>query len=621
MVLSSKVRTSWSLRKGLSAKEREQEQREKRTGAERLRYLCIVEATSYRSHGCGEVGLAQVGQKLRVAGWVRRVRDLGRFVFVDLRDRSGLLQLYASAESSVYAQLCALGREWVVQAEGYLRRRESPNPDLPTGWVELEVERLTVLNPSATPPFLIEEETDGQEELRLHYRYLDLRRPVMQRRLALRARFLSVVRTFLARRGFLEIETPMLIRSTPEGARDFLVPSRLKPGHFYALPQSPQLLKQLLMVAGCDRYFQIARCFRDEDYRGDRQAEFTQLDCELSFVTQDEILELFGELVQTVFRELLEVEIGEIPRYTYAEVMRRYGSDKPDLRYEIAWEEVSEWAHQQNVPFWTDKPVFWMWIPGAKASRKLQDRWQALAKAHQATLAFVQKEGEQVHSALGKFFAVETLRLPGAGLGVWAALADRNFSVLGELRNAFIHDLALSPQRPWAVLWVVDFPLFEKTPEGQLAAAHHPFVHPHPEDLARLETHPLSVRAQAYDLVINGYEIMSGSLRCHTPELQMRIFRVLGLSEAQARAKFGFLLEALGYGAPPHGGCAFGIDRWLMLLAGGQSLREVIAFPKTASGADLMLRAPAPLDSEQHAEVLRWIGSQPPAEAHDTFVP
>lgn len=568
-----------------------------------------MEATSYRTHGCGELRPHHVGHRIRVAGWVRRVRDLGHFVFADVRDRTGLLQLYARAESPLYSALRKLGREWVIQAEGVLRLRESPNPALPTGQVELEVEALTVLNTSLTPPFLIEDETDGLEELRLQYRYLDLRRPVMQARLRLRARLLAVLRHYLTGRGFVEIETPMLIRSTPEGARDFLVPSRLKPGSFYALPQSPQLLKQLLMIAGYDRYFQIARCFRDEDYRGDRQAEFTQLDCEVSFMTQEEILDLFTELVRVAFQEVLGVDIGPVVRLSYAEALAQYGSDKPDLRYSLRWEEVTAWAQQQPVPFWKNRRVFWMWVPGAQAPRKLQDTWQALAQeTGSSSVAFIQKTAQQLSTSLSKFLSLEALQLAGEGLGLWVALERGPSTVLGTLRSAVIRDLNLPPEREWAVLWVTDFPLFEEV-EGQIAPAHHPFVHPHPDDMERLETDPLSVRGLAYDLVINGYEILSGSLRCHTPQLQRRIFQILGLDEAEMEEKFGFLLQALGYGAPPHGGCAFGLDRWVMLMAGGQSLRDVIAFPKTTSGADLMLGAPAPLDPAQKAELLRWLSS------------
>lgn len=573
--------------------------------------FALVEATSYRTHGCGELRSEDAGKRIRIAGWVRRVRDLGRFVFVDVRDRSGILQLVATEDTAAYETLRTLGREWVIQAEGILRLRESPNPDLPTGQVELLVETLEILNRSAVPPFLIEDETDGQEELRLRYRYLDLRRPIQQRRLEWRAELLRVCRNYLRDRGFLEVETPMLIRSTPEGARDFLVPSRLKPGTFYALPQSPQLLKQLLMVAGYDRYFQIARCFRDEDYRGDRQAEFTQLDCEMSFITQEEILKTFEGLVQTVYRELLGLELEPFPRLTYTEAMERYGSDKPDLRYSLHWEDVSLWTQTQPVPFWQGKRTFWLWVPGMKASRKQQDTWQTLAKSHGATaVAFIQQEKGNRTSSLGKFFSLDSLTLPGDGFGLW--LTTDNLPALGAVRQAVIQDLRLPPEKPWAILWVIDFPLFEMDGEGHLTAAHHPFVHPHPADLERLESEPLKVRALAYDLVINGHEIMSGSLRCHTPELQRRIFRILGLSEAQMQEKFGFLLEALSYGAPPHGGCAFGIDRWVMLLTGAHSLREVIAFPKTASGADVMLGAPAPLDPEQKAEVLRWLTQDEP---------
>jgi len=571
-----------------------------------------VKPTTYRTIGCGELRETHIGQAVRIVGWVRRVRDLGRFVFVDVRDRSGLVQLRALEGTPFYEMLKSLGREWVIQAEGVVQHRESPNPHLPTGQVEIEAQSLQVLNPSATPPFLIEDETTAQEDLRLRYRYLDLRRPVMQERLLFRAEMIRVIREYLRSEGFVEVETPMLIRSTPEGARDFLVPSRLKPGTFYALPQSPQLLKQLLMIAGLDRYYQIARCFRDEDYRGDRQAEFTQVDCEMSFITQEDILNTFEGLVQTVFRQLKGIEISPIPRYTHREVMQAYGSDKPDLRYALRWEPIRNWAAQPRIPFLAEKSLFFLWIEGAKAPRRLQEAWQALAKSHQAALTTLQKSHEGFQSSLTKFLPQpddwKDLPLGEEGLGLLIGLEKETHEVLGALRSAIISDLGLKPEKEWSLLWVLDFPLFEWDEEGQrLSAAHHPFVHPHHEDMALLESEPLRVRGLAYDLVINGYEIMSGSVRCHTPEMQKQVFRLLGLSEAEMGEKFGFLLEALSQGAPPHGGCAFGLDRWVMLMVGGESLRDVMAFPKTTSGADLMLGAPAPLEEAQLRDLWGWI--------------
>ncbi len=565
--------------------------------------------------GCGALRESHIGQQVQVAGWVRRVRDLGKFVFVDLRDRSGIVQLYALQDSPWYAPLKALGREWVIRAVGTVRRRESPNPQLPTGFVEIEVTDVVVLNEAKVPPFLIEDETNAQEELRLRYRYLDLRRPIMQERLMRRAEMVRVVREYLRSRGFVEVETPMLIRSTPEGARDFVVPSRLRPGAFYALPQSPQLLKQLLVIAGLDRYYQIARCFRDEDYRGDRQAEFSQIDCEMSFVTREDLLSVFEGLVQAVFEQVAGVTLEPLPRYTYAEVMARYGSDKPDLRYGLSWQAVSAWPGAQKVPFLVGKQLHFLWVEGAKATRRQQDTWTQLARDQGASaIAIIQKAAEQVQSSLTKFLGPadwDGLLPPSDGLGLLVALDRPAYAVLGVLRSAVIRDLNLPPQRSWSVLWVIDFPLYELDAEGRLTAAHHPFVHPHPDDIDLLETDPLKVRGLAYDLVINGNEIMSGSLRCHTAELQKRVLAQLGFSEAEAEARFGFLLEALSHGAPPHGGCAFGLDRWVMLMVGGESLRDVIAFPKTASGLDLMLGAPAPLAPDQLNEILSWLQPSP----------
>ncbi|MGQ9863640.1 MAG: aspartate--tRNA ligase [Bacteroidia bacterium] len=562
--------------------------------------------TFYRTHLCGTLNETYIGQKVKVTGWLRRLRDMGAILFIDLRDKTGWVQLFIPRESVLYPQAKNLQREYVLQIEGIVRKRESPNPHIPTGQIEIEVHQLNILNTSALPPFLIEEETDASEELRLRYRYLDLRRPPLQRNLSLRAQVVRAVRTYLDENGFTEIETPLLIRSTPEGARDFLVPARLQPGHFYALPQSPQLLKQLLIIAGFDRYYQIARCLRDEDYRGDRQAEFSQIDCEMAFVSQEDVLQTFEGMVRFVYEKVLGISLPPFPRLSHAEALKAYGTDKPDLRYSIKWIDITPWAQKQNVPFWQEAPYVTA-LHAPPLSRKQIDHLQNIAKMYQATLSYAHRDAEGMRSPLEKFSPnwntyYETLKSEGNILkestDLFVALPSTlPWELLGALRNALLP--LLTPEKTWALAWIVDFPLFEKDENGDLIPAHHPFVLPYEEDISLLDTQPLAVRAHCYDLVINGNEIMSGSLRIHRPDLQRKIFSLLGLS-AQAQAeKFGFLLEALSHGAPPHGGCAFGLDRWVMLLAGATSLREVIAFPKTAQGSDLMLGAPAPLDKAQ----------------------
>lgn len=562
--------------------------------------------TFYRTHLCGTLNESHIGQKVKVAGWLRRLRDMGAILFIDLRDKTGWVQLFIPRESPLYPQAKNFQREYVLQAEGTVRKRESPNPHIPTGQIEIEVHQLIVLNTSVLPPFLIEEETDASEELRLQYRYLDLRRPPLQRNLLLRAQVVRAVRTYLDEKGFTEIETPLLIRSTPEGARDFLVPARLQPGRFYALPQSPQLLKQLLMIAGFERYYQIARCLRDEDYRGDRQAEFSQIDCEMSFVSQEDILQTFEEMVRFVYERVMGISLSPFPRLSHTKALATYGSDKPDLRYSIKWIDISPWARKQNVPFWQEATyITTLYAP--PLSRKQLDHLQNIAKTYHATLSYAHRDGEVTRSPLEKFSPnwnayyeiLKSENIPlKEGTALFVALPPTlPWDLLGALRNALLP--LLTPEKTWAPVWIIEFPLFEKDENGNLTPAHHPFVLPYEEDIPLLDTQPLSVRAHCYDLVINGNEIMSGSLRIHGPQLQRKILSMLGLSTQEQEEKFGFLLRALSHGAPPHGGCAFGLDRWVMLLAGATSLREVIAFPKTAQGSDLMLGAPAPIDPTQ----------------------
>ena len=577
----------------------------------------------YRTNTCGELRLSNAGQQVTLAGWVQRSRKFGGMTFIDLRDRYGITQLVFNEERD--AALCEranrLGREYVIQATGLVSERENKNPNLPTGEVEIIVETFAVLNESKLPPFTIEEDTDGGDDLRMKYRYLDLRRPNVRRNLELRHRMTMEVRRYLDSKGFLEIETPMLIGSTPEGARDFVVPSRMNPGQFYALPQSPQTLKQLLMVAGMDRYFQIVKCFRDEDLRADRQPEFTQIDCEMSFVQQEDILQLFEGMAKHLFRELRGVELTEpFPRMTWDDAMRLYGSDKPDTRFGMQFVELMD-VLKGTGEFGVFNDA--AYIGGICAegqavyTRKQLDQLTDFVRRPQIgakglVYARVQADGT-IKSSVDKFYAPEVLEQLGKKMQakpgdlILILSGDDAMKVrkqLCELRLEMGARMGLRDKNKFSLLWVVDFPMFEwSEEEGRLMAMHHPFTHPKTEDIPLLDTDPAAVRADAYDMVCNGVEVGGGSIRIHDQELQAKMFEILGFTPEKAQQQFGFLMNAFKYGAPPHGGLAYGLDRWVSLFAGLDSIRDCIAFPKNNSGRDVMLDAPGALDQVQLDEL------------------
>ena len=574
----------------------------------------------YRTKTCGELRINNVGESVTLAGWVQRVRKMGGMTFVDLRDRYGITQLVFNEETN--ADLCAqankLGREYVVQVVGTVGERYSKNDKMPTGDIEITVTTLTVLNASDVPPFTIEENTDGGDELRMKYRYLDLRREVVRRNLELRHKFCLAVRHFLDEKGFLEIETPVLVGSTPEGARDFIVPSRMNPGQFYALPQSPQTLKQLLMVAGMDRYFQIVKCFRDEDLRADRQPEFTQIDCEMSFVEQDDIINTFEEMAKYLFKEVRGYDLGDAPflRLPWHEAMRRFGSDKPDMRFGMEFVEVMD-VLKGTGEFGVFNEAAYIGAIVAEGcaayTRKQLDELTNFVKSPQIgakglVYARVDEQGN-VKSSVDKFYAPEVMQrlkeFTGAKPGDLILMisgpdAMKARKQLCELRLEMGSRLGLRDKNKFALLWVVDFPMFEwSEEEGRLMAMHHPFTSPKPCDIPKLDTDPASVLADAYDMVCNGVEVGGGSIRIHDAELQAKIFKTLGFTPERAKEQFGFLMNAFKYGAPPHGGLAYGLDRWVSLFAGLDSIRDCIAFPKNNSGRDVMLDAPSFVDQKQ----------------------
>jgi len=576
----------------------------------------------YRTHTCGELRLADAGTSVTLAGWVQRSRGLGGMTFVDLRDRFGITQLSFNAERD--AVLCekanTLGREFVVQATGLVKERESKNKNIPTGEIEIIVSELKVLNAAKTPPFTIEEDTDGGDELRMKYRYLDLRRANVRRNFELRHRMAIEVRNYLSTQHFLEVETPVLIKSTPEGARDFVVPSRMSQGEFYALPQSPQTFKQLLMVAGFDRYFQIVKCFRDEDLRADRQPEFTQIDCEMAFVEQEDILNTFEGMAKHLFKAIHGVEFAEdFPRMSFDEAMKSYGCDKPDLRFDMKFHELNDLAQGKGFKVFDDAEQ----VVGIKAegcagwSRKQTDTLIDFVKRPQigATgIVFVKWNEEGLKSTVDKFFTPEQLQAwatrfnmkQGDLLCLMAGKADKTRKQLNELRLHLGDLLGLRDPKVFKPLWVVDFPLLEQEEEsGRWHAMHHPFTAPKPEDAQKLFTQEDlgSVRANAYDLVINGTEIGGGSIRIHDRSMQEAMFRVLGFTDEDARYKFGFLMDAFEFGAPPHGGAAFGFDRWVSLFGHRTDIREFIAFPKNNAGRDTMIDAPSRIDEVQLKEL------------------
>ena len=572
----------------------------------------------YRTHTNGELRLSDAGKKVTLAGWVQRSRKMGALTFIDLRDRYGITQLVFNED--INKTLCEsankLGREYVIQIEGTVAERYSKNKNIPTGDIEIEVSKLNVLNESVTPPFTIEDNTDGGDDLRMKYRYLDLRRTAVRKNIELRHHFCIAVRNYLSNLGFLEVETPMLIGSTPEGARDFIVPSRMNPGQFYALPQSPQTLKQLLMVAGFDRYFQIVKCFRDEDLRADRQPEFTQIDCEMSFVTQEDIIQTFEGMAKHLFKELRGVDIkGDFLRLPWIECMKRFGSDKPDMRFGMEFVELDDVLKKGTFAVLDDANyIGGICAPGcASYTRKDIDKLTEWVKRPQIgakglVYARVQEDGS-VKSSVDKFYTQDILQdlkvkmqaNPGDLILILSGDdAMKTRKQLCELRLEMGERLGLRDKNKFALLWVTEFPMFEWSDEEQrLMAMHHPFTHPMDEDIHLLDTDPAAVRADAYDMVCNGIEVGGGSIRIHDPKLQEKMFEILGFTPEKAQEQFGFLMNAFKYGAPPHGGLAYGLDRWVSIFAGLDSIRDCIAFPKNNSGRDVMLDAPSFVDQKQ----------------------
>ena len=576
----------------------------------------------YRTNTCGELRLQDKGREVTLAGWVQRTRKMGGMTFVDVRDRYGITQIVFDEGQN--AELCArankLGREFCVQIKGLVSERQAKNAKMPTGDIEIMARELNVLSESLTPPFTIEDKTDGGDDLRMKYRYLDLRRAVVRKNLELRHRMTILIRNFLDARDFIEVETPILIGSTPEGARDFVVPSRMNPGQFYALPQSPQTLKQLLMVSGFDRYFQIAKCFRDEDLRADRQPEFTQIDCEMSFVDQDDVTDLFEDMARHLFKEVRGIELpAKLRKMTWHEAMKKYGSDKPDLRFGMEFVELMDVLKKGTFAVFDDAAyIGGICVPGcASYTRKQLDQLTDFVKSQQVGakgLVYVKyNEDGTVKSSVDKFYGAE----------VWAELKEKMGAKNGDLVLILSGDqpnktriqlcalrlemgerLGLRDKNRFECLWIVDFPLFEWSDEEQrLMATHHPFTMPNPDDIPLLDEHPEQVRAKAYDFVCNGVELGGGSLRIHDGKLQAKMFDILGFTPERAMAQFGFLINAFKYGAPPHAGLAFGLDRFVSIMAGLDSIRDCIAFPKNNSGRDVMLDAPGELDPAQLDEL------------------
>ena len=577
----------------------------------------------YRTTTCGALRLSNVGEQVTLAGWVQKARRMGGMTFIDLRDRYGITQLVfneAVVGEALVAEAEKLGREYVIQIVGIVSERENKNPKLPTGDIEIAVASLRILNPSEVPPFTIEDDTDGGDDLRMKYRYLDLRRSCVRSNLELRHRFALAVRRYLDAEGFLEVETPVLIKSTPEGARDFVVPSRMNPNQFYALPQSPQTFKQLLMVSGFDRYFQIVKCFRDEDLRADRQPEFTQIDCEMSFVEQEDVLSIFEGMTQYLFKELLNLDIPmPFPRMSWHEAMKRYGSDKPDTRFGMEFVEVKDVLQGHGFSVFDNAAYIGAIVaPGAASyTRKQLDALTDFVKRPQVgasgmVYARIEADGT-VKSSVDKFYTQETLQSLATETGAKASdlililSGDDAMKVrkqLSELRLEMGSQLGLRDKTKFSCLWVVDFPLFEWDEETQrFYAMHHPFTSPKPEDIPLLDSDPGAVRANAYDMVINGVEVGGGSIRIHDSKLQARMFDLLGFTPEKAQEQFGFLMNAFKYGAPPHGGLAYGLDRFVSLFAGLDSIRDCIAFPKNNAGRDVMIDAPSLIDQEQLDEL------------------